>query len=315
MHITNDLFTVFFIPFTPVPAIPRYLGMEPKADGCINMLSPSTRNSSSICAVNYEIIDISGCPAYGGSESKNIGRHPLPKRGSRKHIRKPFGSGNALRISISMIVSLLHFSCISDRDIGKGEVCLRLGDYTGAAAFFGEVLHRNPDSFSARLGLGKALLQQASLKNADSTLWSGALTHFEAARTIRPGGAVDTLLSEVWIVNGRRLLNRSDTIEALASLSRAIDLNPRSIEALNLTGIIYFRMGELEKARILFNRSLMTDTSRPFVHFNIGMVHWAADDLPGAYRSWFKALQLAPRDKDIVYWYTMAEKKLEEREK
>ena len=108
------------------------------------------------------------------------------------------------------------------------------------------------------------------------------------------------------------MLGNYDTINALGSLSRAIDLNPRSIEALNLAGIIYFRMGESEKARILFNRALAADTSQPFTHFNIGMVRWASHDVRGAHNAWFRALQLAPQDKDIIYWYSMAEKRLQE---
>jgi Flp pilus assembly protein TadD len=103
-----------------------------------------------------------------------------------------------------------------------------------------------------------------------------------------------------------------DTISALTSISRAIDLHPRDIEALNLAGIIYFRMGESDKARILFNRALAADTTRPFTYFNIGMVCWAGGDVPGATIAWFKALRLAPQDKDIVYWYSTAQKKLSE---
>ncbi|MBN1306319.1 MAG: tetratricopeptide repeat protein [Chitinispirillaceae bacterium] len=218
-------------------------------------------------------------------------------------------------ISLFTVFSLLFISCVSDsRSIEKGEASLRLGDYSMAIRFFDEVLHRNPENFEARLGMGRALIQQASLKNADSTLWGKALTHLEAARTIRPESDIDTLLSEAWLVNARRLLNRCDTINALNSISRAIDLGPRSIEALNLAGIIYFRIGEPDKARILFDRALVADTSRPFTHFNIGMVRWAVHDIRGARDAWFRALQLAPTDKDIVYWYSMAEKKLKESE-
>ncbi|MBN1576801.1 MAG: tetratricopeptide repeat protein [Chitinispirillaceae bacterium] len=216
-------------------------------------------------------------------------------------------------LSFSAVFSLLQLSCVSDsRSIEKGEASLRLGDHTMAIRFFDEVLSRNPENFEARLGMGRALIQQASLNNADGTLWGKALTHLEAARTIRPESDIDTLLSEAWLVNARRLLNRSDTINALNALSRAIDLHPRGVEALNLAGIIYFRMGESDKARILFERALVADTSRPFTHFNIGMVRWALNDIRGAHDAWFRALRLAPDDKDIVYWYAAAEKKLRE---
>jgi tetratricopeptide (TPR) repeat protein len=209
----------------------------------------------------------------------------------------------------------MHLSCVSDsHSIGKGEASLRLGDHAGAISFFKEVLRRDPESFEARLGMGKALIQQASQENTDSTLWRKALTHLEAARTIRPESGIDTLLSEAWLIHARRLLGNSDTINALNALSRAIDLQPQGIEALTLTGITYFKMREPDKAQLLFNRALVADTLRPYTHFNIGMIRWAVNDVRGAHHAWFRALQLAPQDKDIVYWFTVAEKKLQESE-
>ena len=209
---------------------------------------------------------------------------------------------------------LLFASCTSDtRNIEKGEASLRLGDYGMAIRFFEEVLHRNPENFNARLGMGKAFLQQASQQPDDSALWANALTHLEAARTLHPESAiVDQLLSEAWIVNARRLLDAKDTVSALGALSRAIDLHPKSNEALNLAGIIYFRMGDVNKARLLFDRALSADTTRSFTWFNIGMLCWAVKDVHCARNAWFKALELAPEDKDIVYWFSVAEKKMQE---
>jgi tetratricopeptide (TPR) repeat protein len=217
-------------------------------------------------------------------------------------------------MSFFVIVSLLQFSCVSDnRTIEKGEASLRLGDYAMAVHFFEEVLTRDPECLKARIGMGKALIQQAtSLKNSDSALWVKALTHLEAARTINPESDIGPLLCEAWMVHARRLLNNTDTISALNALSRAIDLNPRGFEALNLAGIIYFRMGEPDKSQVLFDRALAADTLQPCTYFNIGMVKWAVHDVSGAHQAWFRALKLAPQDKDIVFWYSAAEKKLQE---
>lgn len=205
---------------------------------------------------------------------------------------------------------LLQFSCTSEqRTIEKGDASLRLGDYTMAIRFFEEVLNRDPENFDARLGMGKAFIQQASAKNSDSLTWRKALTHLEAARSIRPENNVELLLSEAWVVHARKLLENRDTLEALNALSRAIDYNTRTVEALNLAGIIYFRLGEPDKAQILFERSLLADTTRSYAYFNLGMVRWSLGDIEGARHAWFKAVQLAPQDKDIVYWFSMADKK------
>jgi tetratricopeptide (TPR) repeat protein len=206
----------------------------------------------------------------------------------------------------------VNMSCSTsvNRNIEKGEASLRLGDYTMAIHFFDDVLNRDPENFSARIGMGKALIQQASAKNNDSSTWNRALTHLEAARSLRPQCNVEPLLSDAWIVHARMLLDKKDTISALNSLARAIDLAPSAVEALNLAGIIYFRIGEPDKALTLFSRALAADTSKSFTYFNIGMVKWFQCDYEGARRLWFRAVKLAPQDKDIVYWYSVADKKV-----
>jgi tetratricopeptide (TPR) repeat protein len=210
-----------------------------------------------------------------------------------------------------MTISFLQFSCMTNQNsIEKGELSLRLGDYSMAIRFFEDVLNRNPENFDARLGLGKALIQQASAKHNDDLIWSKALTNLEAARSIKPKSEIEPLLCDAWIIHSQILLKNKDTLAALTSLSHAIDLNPSAVEALNSAGIIYFRLGELGKANLLFNRALVADTTRPFTHFNIGMILWSIQDYEGANGAWFKAVQLAPDDKDIVYWYATSEKKL-----
>jgi tetratricopeptide (TPR) repeat protein len=211
-------------------------------------------------------------------------------------------------------MSSVNMSCGTSvrRDIEKGEASLRLGDYSMAIKFFEEVLNSDPENFNARLGMGKALIQQASARNNDSASWLRAITHLEAARSLRPESKIEPLLSDAWIIHARKLLDKKDTIAALNSLARAIDFNPFAVEALNLTGIVYFKIGEPDKARILFGRALAIDTTKPFTYFNMGMVNWFQHDYDGARRSWFRAVQLAPQDKDIVYWYSAADRKVRE---
>ena len=219
--------------------------------------------------------------------------------------------GQIVSYTIAVIVIITIISCSSDssRSIEKGESSLRLGDYLMAIKFFDRVLNDNPENFHARLGMGKALIQMASAQNGDSLIWSNAITHIEAARTLNPQSDIEPLLSDAWMIHARKKLEARDTIGALNSLSRSIDYNPKSIEALNLAGIIYYRIGDLNKSGILFERALSIDTLKPFTHFNIGMLCWSQNDFVCAHSAWFKALSLAPEDKDIVYWYSIAEKK------
>ena len=61
---------------------------------------------------------------------------------------------------LTMLWLVVMAACTTS-DLRKGAVALELGDYTMAINFFSRVLERKPAHFEARLGMGKALLQQA----------------------------------------------------------------------------------------------------------------------------------------------------------
>ncbi|HUI92401.1 MAG TPA: tetratricopeptide repeat protein [Chitinivibrionales bacterium] len=196
------------------------------------------------------------------------------------------------------------------RNLEKGEICLRLGDYPSAIAFFSDEVKRRPDSYEARLGLGKALLQKAC--DADTAAWKGACIQLEAARTLSPESDIKELLSDVYLERAHQLLSDRDSIAALDALSRAIEINNRALEPLNLAGIVYFRMGEADKSEILFRKAVALDSANAAAHFNLGMVYWQARRFRDAHAQWFLALAASPGDKDMLYWFALAEKKLRE---
>jgi len=202
-------------------------------------------------------------------------------------------------------------------NIEKGDTSLRLGDYPAAIKFFSAELQRRPDCYPARLGLAKAVFQKSVDEHIDLTLWKEGLMHLEAARTVAPAEEeenVTALLSEAWVYHARALLAAADTVGALADLSRAIEYNPRSVEPLNLAGILYFQLGDAQKSIALFERAAAIDSTSPSAHFNLGMVHWQQGDIRSAHGHWLTALKLAPADEDILYWFALAEKNIREME-
>lgn len=209
---------------------------------------------------------------------------------------------------LCVTVAVALFAGCVETDIARGNASLELGDYTMAARFYNRALERNPSSFDARLGIGKALLQQAVSADNDTVLWNRALVHLEAARTLNPGEDYGPLFSEAWGIHARNLLKATDTVGALAALSRAIELQPRSAEPFNLAGILYFRLGDPDKAAILFERAAFLDSLHPSAEFNLGMIHWDNGDIEGARSHWLIALKRAPEDEDLLYWFALAEK-------
>ncbi len=223
-------------------------------------------------------------------------------------------TGASARRRLAFVVCIACAGC-NHSNIEKGDTSLRLGDYPAAIGFFSAELERHPDSYEARLGLGKAMLQKSADAQGDTALWRQGLMHLEAARTLSPPEDADEitrLLSEGWAHNARSLLSGGDTLGALSALSRAIEYNPDGVEPLNLAGIIYYRLGDGRKAKALFGKAVLIDSLHPSAHFNLGMVYWQEGDIAGAHERWFKALKLSPKDEDILYWFALSEKRLRE---
>jgi Flp pilus assembly protein TadD len=218
-------------------------------------------------------------------------------------IRHPF-------ILITCLILLITFAGCRNRNLEKGEICLRLGDYPSAIAFFSEEVKRCPDSYEARLGLGKALVQKAC--DVDTAAWKSACIQLEAARTLSPTSDIKALLSDVYLERAHQMLSGRDSIAALDALSRAIEFNNHALEPLNLAGIIYFRMGEVDKSEALFRKAVGLDSTSAAAHFNLGMVFWQDKRYKDAHAQWLSALAASPGDKDMLYWFALAEKKLRE---
>jgi tetratricopeptide (TPR) repeat protein len=212
---------------------------------------------------------------------------------------------------VPFLMAALLVDCADDNN-AKGLASLRLGDYAMAMDFFSAELKKNPSSYDARLGLGKALLQKAVAFDNDTVCWRQALVNLDAARTIRPGDEVLPLIGEAWSAYSRVLLMRSDTIQALKALSRAIGFTPQDPGPVNTAGILYFKMGYTDKAEILFSQALTIDSTISSTHFNLGMLAWQRGDVQTAHQRLLTALNHAPQDQDILYWFAVCEKTLRE---
>jgi Flp pilus assembly protein TadD len=217
--------------------------------------------------------------------------------------------GTLRPLLVALCCSVINIACGSN-DIRKGNVALELGDYSLAIKFFSHCLEHDPADFEARVGIGKAYLQKASDNQNDRVSWREALMHLEAAHTVQGNPEINKLLGQVWAERGSSLLYVKDTIQALEALSRAIAVDQRNHEALNLAGIIYYKTGRPEKARLLFERAVSIDTANTSSIFNLGMLYWEERNIKKARNLWLRALTDAPHDEELLYWFAAAEKSL-----
>jgi len=217
-------------------------------------------------------------------------------------------------------ITLLPFLCLlsvlgqgcRQSSTERGMLCIQLGDYVLAQHFFSQVLENYPGDFRARLGLGKALLQQAIVNTNDTQAWKEALTNLEAARTIDPSAHIADLLGSAWCERGRALLSFRDTVGALTALQRSLEYDAKNIVPLNLAGTIYFHLGEADKSEALFKKAIEIDSASAPAFFNLGMVAYSEGRLTFAHDAWARALTRAPKDEDILYWFSLSEKQLRE---
>jgi tetratricopeptide (TPR) repeat protein len=216
-----------------------------------------------------------------------------------------------LIIYIFIMLALFLFVNCSNNNIQKGTICLSLGDYQMAITFFEKELFMHPQNYEARLGLGKALLQNAIADNNDSILWKKALIQLEAAQTLQPEADLSPLISDAWFEHSRVLLENNDSIGALAALSQAIEHNNKNVVAINNAGIIYFKKGETGKAESLFKKAITIENNNVAGHFNLGMIYWSKQDFDDARACLITAAHLDPADDDIVYWLALVEKSLQ----
>lgn len=214
-------------------------------------------------------------------------------------------------LTITSVVALLLvplFFCNGvDSRLKKGSVNLELGDYRRAQLHFGSVLDESPSSLPARIGLGKALLQQFAAQPSDSNALINSLIQFEAAQTLRPDTSTKRLLGIAWFKRASLHLASGDTLAALAALSRSISLDPSSVKPVNLAGILYFHRGDHAKAINLFKKTTALDSGLASGYFNTGMVHWADSNFTAAYDYFFAAAKRSPDDREILLWTARAQ--------
>jgi Flp pilus assembly protein TadD len=135
----------------------------------------------------------------------------------------------------------------------------------------------------------------------------------EGARVVRPdetGAIVEP--PKMWIpvidgiskdplTQGRALLEHGYAQEALAELTvAATQVGPDLVEANNLLGIAYDRLGQHKQAADAYNRALTVAPKDPNVIANLGYSLYLADDYAGALKRLKQAAQLSP-GQPVIY--------------
>jgi tetratricopeptide (TPR) repeat protein len=212
-----------------------------------------------------------------------------------------------MKLILLLFFATFFFRC-TESITDKGYKNLSLGDYHRAVQLFSKVIDNNPENYTARLGLGKALLQQLAGSAQNEEIWNVCLINLEAARTINSDSSIKNVLSAAWHQRAVYLLFNKDSTRALQSLLKSIQYDKTNAKPLNLAGILYFNQGDFQKAYSLFTLVINLDTLSPTGYFNAGMVSWSSGNCLNSKQLWLNALRKYPDNKDLLYWAATAEK-------
>jgi Flp pilus assembly protein TadD len=99
---------------------------------------------------------------------------------------------------------------------------------------------------------------------------------------------------------GRALLDEHDLNGAIAELSVAVSLNPKSGEANSLLGVAYWRKGLRDRAQTSFEAAIETDKPDPQYLNNLGYLLYEIGEYEKATKYLKRAAKLAPEDPRIM---------------
>jgi Flp pilus assembly protein TadD len=114
----------------------------------------------------------------------------------------------------------------------------------------------------------------------------------------RPPAAVPTARSETLAAfnQGSRALAAGDWGEAEKSLRRAVEDDPRLVEAWNNLGIALLRQEKIDGARAAFDRAISLDPTYPFALQNAGLLRLGEDGKPAEAAELFRRAAVADPD-------------------
>jgi len=124
-------------------------------------------------------------------------------------------------------------------------------DYPRARQFFGLALNFAPNHTAAKIQMARCHV----LEGNDGP----------ALDLLLPLAEVDSDSGDVFTILGSIFYGKKDLEQAARYLERAAELNVESIEVLNFLGSVYLEMGNKEKARVTFGRSLQIKADQPLV--------------------------------------------------
>lgn len=172
----------------------------------------------------------------------------------------------------------------------RGDVRAGLGDLDGAVADFRYVLELDPEYTDAYVNLAGLLADLGGSGTAETA-------SADAAAVVAEGLTVTPDNPHLHCLNGRLHLESGRLSEARSSLNRALAADPALAEAWALLGMLCYTEGDRTEAVAALSRALeLNPTSAAY--FNRGAMHEEAEEWEPAIADFTAAIDRDPQDSD-----------------
>jgi tetratricopeptide (TPR) repeat protein len=150
-------------------------------------------------------------------------------------------------------------------------------------------MRRLPSDFGLRFSI-------AALLCVSVPLWLSVSAQKPSGPTSKPPPEAKERFEEA-----RRLLQGGHSDSALASVQQGLKVAPRSVEGLNLLGIIELQKHDYPQAVAAFENALKVDPRSVETHNNLGNAYYAQQKLDLAEQEFQKTLRYEPANRDANY--------------
>ncbi len=73
--------------------------------------------------------------------------------------------------------------------------------------------------------------------------------------------------------NARKFLQNNNIVEAKDEIEKALEIKPNDDKALNLLGMVYFKLEEYAKAADIFRQLIKRNANVPTLYTNLGLAY------------------------------------------
>ena len=201
-----------------------------------------------------------------------------------------------IRVNINLVRADIYFKIAQGADARQ--------DWQTAQTFYEQALKLTPNEDYYMLFLGRALLERA--RQAQAAAQREAF--FKRAEDVLKQAQATNPLNTDHTANLARFYGTmagylSDPAERRIALNKAVEnyliatkLSPNAAHLHNELGSVYAQLGEYDKARAQFQRSLELDPGYVDTYLRLAQLELDTENWESAYETYRKAAELAPKD-------------------